>query len=308
MPTVHIFNKGIEGRNIFIDEGDYDTFQNYLKEYLNPQADRASLKKIFKVNGRSFSGVPHLPKNFHGKIELIASSLLPDHFHLILEEKEKGYVAKFMRSLCTRYSMYLNKKHQRSGPLFTGPYKSAQIEDDGQLEELKKFIQHDKNHSSSVLTETVVLEKVQENHAKANPNKKHGEEIPIHFRIPEIAVLTAGFLILVGIGVNNVNGSQTRASADVSNSPVSEVLSESTKSTTPEKITMVVVDMPGSLSYTNVRKDPSLNSPIIFEADNGRSFELLGVDSGWYKVKISEEGVGYISAKNSYLLESNNNE
>ncbi len=38
-----------------------------------------------------------------------------------------------MRSLSTKYSIYFNKKYQRQGSLFGGPYKSAPINDDTSL-------------------------------------------------------------------------------------------------------------------------------------------------------------------------------
>jgi len=45
-----------------------------------------------------------------------------------------------MRSLSTRYSMYFNKKYDRVGSLFQGPYKSALIGDEPYFLHLSRYI------------------------------------------------------------------------------------------------------------------------------------------------------------------------
>ncbi|OGM60822.1 hypothetical protein A3A75_00105 [Candidatus Woesebacteria bacterium RIFCSPLOWO2_01_FULL_39_10] len=139
----HLYNKGVEERNLFNDEHDYEVFLSYLKDYLTTPPDPKKTKKSFLVNGRTFQGVPHQPKNYFNKVELIAYSLLPDHFHLLVNQKTSGSLEKLIRSLCTRYVIYYNKKYQRSGSLFVGPYKSAQIENSSQLLYLTRYIHHE---------------------------------------------------------------------------------------------------------------------------------------------------------------------
>lgn len=123
----HVYNKGVDNRVIFNDEEDFKVFLDFLKDYLSAPADPENIKKVFTVKGRTFQGVPHQPRNYFNKVELIAYNLMPDHFHLLLHQKQKGAITKLMRSLCTRYSIYFNKKYHRTGRLFTGPYKSIQI-------------------------------------------------------------------------------------------------------------------------------------------------------------------------------------
>ncbi|OGM33152.1 hypothetical protein A2803_02085 [Candidatus Woesebacteria bacterium RIFCSPHIGHO2_01_FULL_44_21] len=148
----HIYNKGVENRVIFKDNQDYDVFLGYLKEYLSPPLDPESTKKAFVVNGRTYRGMPHQPKNYFNKVELVAYSLKPDHFHLILHQRAKDAQASFLRSICTRYSMSFNKKHHRRGSLFDGPYKSIQVDDLSKLPYLSHYIYkhgEDKNDSNS---------------------------------------------------------------------------------------------------------------------------------------------------------------
>jgi len=136
----HIYNRGVEKRIIFEDDQDYKVFLKYLKEALsNP-----SLLRIDKIQvtlqGGSFKGVPRQPKNFDTNIDLIAYCLMPNHFHLLIKQKENNSMEHFMRSIITRYSMYFNKKYNRVGKLFQGHYKAVLILDDNYLLHLSRYI------------------------------------------------------------------------------------------------------------------------------------------------------------------------
>lgn len=144
----HIYNKGAEKIIIFNDEKDCEVFLGFLKDYLTVPQDPESIKKSFTVHGRIFRGTPHQPKNYFNKVELIVYSLMPDHFHLLLHQKTRDSLERFMRSLCTRYSMYYNKKYQHTGALFEGPYKSVQIKDESRLLHLTRFLHRSPGYSS----------------------------------------------------------------------------------------------------------------------------------------------------------------
>lgn len=136
----HIYNEGRENRAIFNDQEDYSTFLKYLREYVAEPIDPKTIKKSFTVQGKTYHGVPHLPKNFFNKVVLLGYSLISNRFHLVLKQTEKGAVESFIRSLCTRYSIYYNKKYKRSGSLFDGPYKSVNVEGGKQLSLLVRYL------------------------------------------------------------------------------------------------------------------------------------------------------------------------
>lgn len=144
----HIYNCGISGKNIFNDAKDYEVFLSFLQEYLVPPIHPDSFKKTFTIKGKTYKGVPHLAKNYFGKIDLIVYVLTPTHFHLVLHQKTKESTEKFMRSLCTRYSMYFNKKYKSSGSLFDGPYKSAGLENMSSLLYLSWYL-HRKHYRTN---------------------------------------------------------------------------------------------------------------------------------------------------------------
>lgn len=136
----HIYNRGVEKREIFIDEQDYKIFLGYLKEYLSPVPKSKNHTIDFTVRGKSFKGVDYIVKNYDNQIELIAYCLMPNHFHLLIKQVEGKSMELFMRSLATRYSMYFNKKYDRVGSLFQGPYKSVMIDDESYLLHLSRYI------------------------------------------------------------------------------------------------------------------------------------------------------------------------
>lgn len=65
---------------------------------------------------------------------------MPNHFHLLVTPLVEGGVAKFMSKLSTGYSMYFNKKYERSGSLFEGCFKAKHADSDEYLKYLFSYI------------------------------------------------------------------------------------------------------------------------------------------------------------------------
>ena len=55
---------------------------------------------------------------------------MPNHFHLFLKEIRDGGISLFMQKVMTGYTMYFNKKSERTGSLFGSTFKSEQIDRD----------------------------------------------------------------------------------------------------------------------------------------------------------------------------------
>ncbi len=61
-------------------------------------------------------------------VDIICYCLNENHYHKILKQlKDKG-IETFMQKLGTSYAMYFNKKYNRVGALFQGPFKSVFID------------------------------------------------------------------------------------------------------------------------------------------------------------------------------------
>jgi REP element-mobilizing transposase RayT len=63
-------------------------------------------------------------------VEIGAYALMPNHVHFIVKEVEEGGIASFMQKIFTGYTMYFNTKHERTGALFAGTYKSKHLSTD----------------------------------------------------------------------------------------------------------------------------------------------------------------------------------
>ena len=142
----HVYNRGVEKRDIFLDDKDYLAFLGCLKLYLTPPhpVDR---RIAITLQGETLSNTNKViycpsrqPNNHEKTIDLVAYCLMPNHFHLLFRSIEKDSMTKFMRSLATRYSMHFNKKYERVGSLFQGPYKAVMVEHENQFLWVTKYI------------------------------------------------------------------------------------------------------------------------------------------------------------------------
>lgn len=134
----HIYNRGVEKRNIFLDEQDYAVFLHLLKFYLSPLDPNDTHPSLQFQN---YSVVRPRPlENLNKEVQLIAYCLMPNHFHLLLKQTTKDGVTKLLRKVSTTYAMYFNKRNKRVGYLFQGPYKAVYVESDSYLLHLSRYI------------------------------------------------------------------------------------------------------------------------------------------------------------------------
>jgi putative transposase len=122
----HVYARGLNRQKIFREAADFEKFLRLFARYL-------SLEETKNINGVSFP-------NYYNRIELLAFCLMPNHFHLLIYQRQQGVMAQFMRSLLTSYSMYFNKKYKRTGPLFESRYKASLITEDAYLEHVTRYI------------------------------------------------------------------------------------------------------------------------------------------------------------------------
>ena len=73
-------------------------------------------------------------------VSIGAYCLMPNHFHLLITEKESGGISKFIQKLSTAYVMYHNIKYERTGVLFEGKFKSEHLGSDQYLKYIFSYI------------------------------------------------------------------------------------------------------------------------------------------------------------------------
>ena len=140
----HLYNRGVEKRDIFIDDQDRGVFLSYLKEYLLPKGEALLHQKLADPKTSPIDKAKILKalrmNNFSSEIQLLAYALMPNHFHLLVHQKSALTIDTFMNSLGTRYSMYFNRKYKRVGPLYQGVYKAVPIVSEEQLLHVSRYI------------------------------------------------------------------------------------------------------------------------------------------------------------------------
>jgi len=135
----HVYNRGVEKRDIFLDDQDYRVFLSFIKAYLSPPASSLVVHPITQVTGSDPVRL-RLLKSFVGEISLLAYCLMPNHFHLLLWQSPRDAMTRFLRALCTSYVMYFNKKYKRVGTLFQGIYRAAYVDEDAYLLHLSRYV------------------------------------------------------------------------------------------------------------------------------------------------------------------------
>lgn len=73
-------------------------------------------------------------------VRILAWTLLPNHFHLILQEIREGGVSKFMQKLCNSMSQHFNATYNEKGSIFQGAYKSRTVTDDAYLRYVVPYV------------------------------------------------------------------------------------------------------------------------------------------------------------------------
>ena len=128
-----IYNRGVEKRDIFLDESDYQRFLTGLTEFNTPSPVNIALIKHSKI-GTLIKKSPDFLVKIH------AFCLMPNHYHLLLEQVRDNGISDFMQKLGIGYVMYRNVKYGRVGPLFQGRFKAKLIEEEIYLTHLLRYI------------------------------------------------------------------------------------------------------------------------------------------------------------------------
>ena len=114
----HIYNRGNNKENIFIEEKNYGYFLEKLKKYIVPIAD------------------------------IYAYCLLKNHFHIVLRIKDRADIPEKFKekvylpfsNLFNAYSKSINKAYNRTGSLFQEHLQRNRIENENYLKQLIIYV------------------------------------------------------------------------------------------------------------------------------------------------------------------------
>lgn len=125
---VHICNRGNNREKIFYEQSDYKAFAFRVGPALGIEPEILQKSPLLSVPNSRIRINPN--KNL---FKLHSFCLMPNHFHLLVEQCGDTQVSKLISQICTSYAMYINKKYDRVGHVFQDQFKSVLIESDPQL-------------------------------------------------------------------------------------------------------------------------------------------------------------------------------
>lgn len=132
----HIYNRGNNKENIFYDEQDYRAFLFRLSLSLGIEKDVIDKEPLLRMPKSRI----RIAKSPAGLFKLHSFCLMPNHFHLLLEQCGDKSISQLMLKICTSFAMYLNKKYNRVGYVFQDRFKSVLIENNPQLMWVTSYI------------------------------------------------------------------------------------------------------------------------------------------------------------------------
>ena len=131
----HIYNRGVDKRDIFMDKYDYDRFLLLLKICnSNLSVDVRKMKRGKVSEGLAFANEDQ------ALVDIGVWCLMPNHFHMLVTEKVDGGISLYFQKLLTAYSMYFNGKYERKGSLFQGRFQAKHANTDNYLKYLYSYI------------------------------------------------------------------------------------------------------------------------------------------------------------------------
>lgn len=122
----HILNRGVEKRKIFLTNKDYLRFANNLNgfntiknvpSYAQRQKQQTKNTDVVRLNSEKL-------------VDVLCWSLMPNHSHILVQEKIDNGAGKFSRKVFDGYTRYFNDLNDRSGVLFQGRTKIIPIQKD----------------------------------------------------------------------------------------------------------------------------------------------------------------------------------
>lgn len=130
----HIYNRGTDKRNIFVDQKDLLRFWDSLFDFNQTEP----IGSMYEFSFKKKSG--EVNKKIKPLVQFIAYCLNPNHFHFLITPLQEKGVEKFMQRLGNGYTKYFNNRHKRSGVLFQGKFKSKHIDSNEYLLHVSAYI------------------------------------------------------------------------------------------------------------------------------------------------------------------------
>lgn len=131
----HVYNCGVEKRNIFIRRTNYERFLDVIAYYIYDQSLPFTQFMDLDLDHR-----PPPPDWSSRRVTIFAYCLMPNHFHFLIKQKRELGISSFISDLTNSYTKYFNFKYQRLGHLLQGRFKARVIDNEASLMQVVRYI------------------------------------------------------------------------------------------------------------------------------------------------------------------------
>lgn len=141
----HIYNRGVDKRDIFMNKKDLTRFIESVKEFNTIKPIKSLEKKFREKNGvvgplqKGEGVVQPLPEG-QPLVSIVCYCFNPNHFHFILKQETENGISEFLKRLLGGYTRYFNLVHNRNGALFQGRFKSKLINNDQYILKIRPYV------------------------------------------------------------------------------------------------------------------------------------------------------------------------
>ena len=140
----HIYNRGVEKRDIFEDKSDYLRFLESMSAFNTVEP----VGSLYELSFDHSHLATKSPSESDPLVEIVAYCLNPNHFHFLLKQVAENGISQFMKRVAGGYSWYFNHRNHRSGSLFQGPFRAKHVTSNEYLLRLSAYVSlNDKVHS-----------------------------------------------------------------------------------------------------------------------------------------------------------------
>lgn len=135
----HVYNRGVERRQLFINKREYARFVQTI-DYYRHVKPQIRFSKFLSLNTTDRELFEHKLAKLPTYVDILAYCLMPNHFHFLLRQNVEHGIQIFLSNVSNSYAKYFNTKHVRVGPLFQAAFKANFIETDEELIHVSRYI------------------------------------------------------------------------------------------------------------------------------------------------------------------------
>lgn len=137
---VHVVKRGGRGLHIVRDEMDKWRFLlSLLHENDKYHSENWFRDLMDHKLSHTFERPPIWPER-QPVVKVLAFTLMPNHFHLLLKEIQKDGISLFMEKVGKAMTHHSNRKYGEKGSLFQGPFRSRTVDSDAYLRYVSAYI------------------------------------------------------------------------------------------------------------------------------------------------------------------------